>query len=56
MRNKYITLHGGHCHFLVPAVLLASYYNVEKDATKKELRNEYLVSDRRGSELFAERV
>lgn len=35
MRNKSIKMHGPEHHFLVPAILLASYYNLKNDCEKK---------------------
>ena len=35
MRNPKIKMHGPEHHFLVPAVLLASYYNMKNDPEKK---------------------
>ena len=35
MRNHKIKMHGPEHHFLVPAVLLASYYNLKNDDKKK---------------------
>ena len=35
MRNQKIRMHGPEHHFLVPAVLLASYYNLKNDNEKK---------------------
>jgi len=31
MRNPNVKMHGPEHHFLVPAVLLAAYYNIKKD-------------------------
>lgn len=38
MRNPNLKMHGPEHHFLVPAVLLASYYNMKKDRKKKETK------------------
>lgn len=35
MRNPTVKMHGPEHHFLVPAVLLAVYYNIKKDKTTK---------------------
>lgn len=35
MRNPQIKMHGPEHHFLVPAVLLAAYYNIKKDYKEK---------------------
>ncbi|MHC3129339.1 MAG: SAM-dependent methyltransferase [Candidatus Bathyarchaeota archaeon] len=35
MRNPNIKMHGPEHHFLVPAVLLAAYYNIKKDYKEK---------------------
>jgi hypothetical protein len=35
MRSPQVKLHGPEHHFLVPAVLLAAYYNIEKDPEQK---------------------
>lgn len=35
MRNQNIKMHGPEHHFLVPAVLLTSYYNLKNDDEKK---------------------
>ena len=35
MRNQKIKMHGPEHHFLVPAVLLASYYNLKNDDERK---------------------
>jgi hypothetical protein len=35
MRNPRIKMHGPEHHFLVPAVLLAAYYNIKKDYKEK---------------------
>lgn len=35
MRNPNIKMHGPEHHFLVPAVLLASYYNIKQDYGEK---------------------
>jgi hypothetical protein len=35
MRNPRIKMHGPEHHFLVPAVLLAAYYNIKKDYNEK---------------------
>jgi hypothetical protein len=35
MRSSNITMHGPEHHFLVPAVLLAAYYNLKKDPKEK---------------------
>ena len=36
MRDRRLSMHGPEHHFLVPAVLLASYYNLTLDFEKKE--------------------
>jgi hypothetical protein len=36
MKDPRIKMHGPENHFLVPAVLLAAYYNVNKDPDKKK--------------------
>jgi hypothetical protein len=36
MKNPQIKMHGPEHHFLVPAVLLAAYYNANGDAGRKE--------------------
>lgn len=36
MRNPKLKIHGPEHHFLVPAVLLSSYYNVKRDYEEKE--------------------
>jgi len=38
MRKPQIEMHGPEHHFLVPAVLLVSYYNIKKDYVEKELK------------------
>lgn len=38
MRNPAIKMHGPEHHFLVPAVLLAGYYNVKKEPKEKSDR------------------
>ncbi|HVP15956.1 MAG TPA: DUF5714 domain-containing protein [candidate division Zixibacteria bacterium] len=38
MRNPKIKMHGPEHHFLVPAVLLAAYYNAKGDYTQKRLK------------------
>ena len=38
MRNSAVKMHGPEHHFLVPAVLLASYYNIKKDDSEKDLK------------------
>jgi len=38
MRNPKIRMHGPEHHFLVPAVLLAAYYNVKGDYNQKRLK------------------
>lgn len=38
MRSPQVKMHGPEHHFLVPAVLLAAYYNVKKDPEKKRLK------------------
>jgi hypothetical protein len=38
MRNSAVKMHGPEHHFLVPAVLLASYYNIRKDYSEKGLK------------------
>jgi hypothetical protein len=38
MRNPKIKMHGPEHHFLVPAVLLAAYYNARGDYTQKKLK------------------
>lgn len=38
MRNPVVNMHGPEHHFLVPAVLLASYYNTLKDYAEKSLK------------------
>lgn len=35
MRNPNVKMHGPEHHFLVPAVLLAAYYNIKKDYKEK---------------------
>lgn len=35
MRSPQVKMHGPEHHFLVPAVLLAAYYNIKKDQTTK---------------------
>lgn len=35
MDRPFIKMHGPEHHFLVPAVLLTSYYNIKKDADRK---------------------
>ena len=35
MRNPNVKMHGPEHHFLVPAVLLAAYYNIRKDYREK---------------------
>jgi len=35
MRNPNVKMHGPEHHFLVPAVLLAAYYNIKKDYREK---------------------
>ncbi len=35
MRSPQVKMHGPEHHFLVPAVLLAAYYNAKKDEAKK---------------------
>lgn len=37
MNQPSIKMHGSEHHFLVPAVLLAAYYNLTNDMQKKEL-------------------
>jgi hypothetical protein len=36
MRNPAVKMHGPEHHFLVPAVLLSSYYNIKKENSEKE--------------------
>jgi hypothetical protein len=36
MSSPKITMHGPEHHFLVPAVLIAAYYNLKKDPAEKE--------------------
>ncbi|KAF0220836.1 MAG: hypothetical protein FD174_833 [Geobacteraceae bacterium] len=36
MKNPQIKVHGPEHHFLVPAVLLAAYYNATRDVSRKE--------------------
>jgi hypothetical protein len=38
MRNPKIKMHGPEHHFLVPAVLLAAYYNIKEDYKEKKLK------------------
>ena len=38
MRSPQVKVHGPEHHFLVPAVLLAAYYNAKKDYQKKETK------------------
>jgi hypothetical protein len=38
MRSQQVKMHGPEHHFLVPAVLLAAYYNVKKEYQKKETK------------------
>jgi hypothetical protein len=38
MRNSRIKIHGPEHHFLVPAVLLTAYYNIQRDQKKKKLK------------------
>ena len=38
MRNPTIKMHGPEHHFLIPAVLLASYYNTRKNYEEKEAK------------------
>jgi hypothetical protein len=38
MKSPQIKMHGPEHHFLVPAVLLAAYYNVKKDYAMKSLK------------------
>ena len=38
MRNPAVKMHGPEHHFLIPAVLLASYYNIRKDYSEKALK------------------
>ncbi len=38
MRSPQVKMHGPEHHFLVPAVLLAAYYNAKKDPAKKGLK------------------
>ena len=35
MRNPKVKMHGPEHHFLVPACLLAAYYNIKKDYKEK---------------------
>ncbi len=35
MRNQHVKIHGPEHHFLVPAVLIASYYNLKNDDKNK---------------------
>ncbi|MDQ1279070.1 MAG: hypothetical protein QG670_330 [Thermoproteota archaeon] len=36
MRNPAVKMHGPEHHFLIPAVLLSSYYNTKKEYSEKE--------------------
>jgi hypothetical protein len=38
MRNPKVKMHGPEHHFLVPAVLLSSYYNIKGDPHEKEAK------------------
>ena len=38
MRNPVVKMHGPEHHFLVPAVLITSYYNIRKDYSEKGLK------------------
>jgi hypothetical protein len=38
MRSPRMNMHGPEHHFLVPAVLLAAYYNIQRDQKKKKLK------------------
>lgn len=38
MKNPKIKMHGPEHHFLVPAALLAAYYNIKRDDATKELK------------------
>lgn len=38
MRSPAVKMHGPEHHFLVPAVLLASYYNIKRDYAEKKLK------------------
>lgn len=40
MRNPRVKMHGPEHHFLVPAVLLATYYNIKGDQKEKKLKIE----------------
>jgi hypothetical protein len=48
MRNPQIKMHGPEHHFLVPAVLLAAYYNIKRDYKEKgpKIREARLRSSR----------
>jgi hypothetical protein len=38
MRNPNVRMHGPEHHFLVPAVLLAAYYNIKNDSKTKAIK------------------
>jgi hypothetical protein len=38
MRNPKVKMHGPEHHFLVPAVLLSSYYNIKSNPQEKEAK------------------
>lgn len=50
MRNPSVKMHGPEHHFLVPAVLLAAYYNIKKDY--KEKATKIRMAKKRSSQIL----